>query len=272
MFMHSKELQYHAKPDRPDPIMARRLQEILGGQWGEMSVMNMYLFQGWNARGNEKYKDLLLDTATEEIGHVEMIATMISQLLEGAPLEAQEKAVDSDPALAAVMGGMNPQHAIVSGLGAAPRDSNGNPWTSNYIVSSGNILADMRMNVTAESQGRLQVARLYEMTEDKGIRDMLGFLLARDTQHQLQWIEAIKELEEKEGIVVPGQVPEKYEVSDVSHVLYNFSEGEHSKKVVDGKTAKDGKEFIYKAKPEVMGEKPVLKPVTKDVYNTSAMD
>lgn len=151
MFMHSKELQYHAKPDRPDPIMARRLQEILGGQWGEMSVMNMYLFQGWNARGNEKYKDLLLDTATEEIGHVEMIATMISQLLEGAPLEAQEKAVDSDPALAAVMGGMNPQHAIVSGLGAAPRDSNGNPWTSNYIVSSGNILADMRMNVTAES-------------------------------------------------------------------------------------------------------------------------
>ena len=69
MFLHKKELQYHAKPERPDPIMARRLQEILGGQWGEMSVMNMYLFQGWNARGNDKYKDLLLDTATEEIGH-----------------------------------------------------------------------------------------------------------------------------------------------------------------------------------------------------------
>lgn len=86
MFMHDKKLQYNAKPDQPDPLMARRLQEILGGQWGEMSVMNMYLFQGWNARGNEKYKDLLLDTATEEIGHVEMIATMIAQLLEGAPL------------------------------------------------------------------------------------------------------------------------------------------------------------------------------------------
>lgn len=272
MFMHDKKLQYHAKPDKPDPIMARRLQEILGGQWGEMSVMNMYLFQGWNARGNEKYKDLLLDTATEEIGHVEMIATMISQLLEGAPLSTQEKAVESDPALAAVMGGMNPQHAIVSGLGAQPADSNGNAWTSNYIVSSGNLLADMRMNVTAESQGRLQVARLYEMTEDKGIRDMLGFLLARDTQHQLQWIEAIKELEEKEGIVVPGQVPEKYEVSDASHVLYNFSAGDDSKKVVDGKTAKDGQKFQYVDKPEAMGEKPVLKPVTKDVYNTSSTD
>ncbi|WP_080147089.1 manganese catalase family protein [Marinilactibacillus piezotolerans] len=272
MFMHDKKLQYNAKPDQPDPLMARRLQEILGGQWGEMSVMNMYLFQGWNARGNEKYKDLLLDTATEEIGHVEMIATMIAQLLEGAPLATQDKAVQSDPALAAVMGGMNPQHAIVNGLGAAPKDSNGNAWTSNYIVSSGNLLADMRMNVTAESQGRLQVARLYEMTHDKGVKDMLGFLLARDTQHQLQWIEAIKELEEKEGVVVPGQVPSSYEVSDVSHTLFNFSAGEESQKVVEDKTAKDGQKFIYTGKPEAMGQKPILKPVTKDVYNTSAMD
>lgn len=85
MFKHSKKLQYNAKPDKPDALMARRLQEILGGQWGEMSVMNMYLFQGWNLRGNEKYKDLILDTATEEIGHVEMIATMIGHLLDDAP-------------------------------------------------------------------------------------------------------------------------------------------------------------------------------------------
>ncbi|MCC5895324.1 MAG: manganese catalase family protein [Alkalibacterium sp.] len=268
MFSHKKELQYHAAPEKPDALMARRLQEILGGQWGEMSVMNMYLFQGWNTRGNEKYKDLLLDTATEEIGHVEMIATMISRLLDKAPLSAQEKAVESDPAIAAVMGGMNPQHAIVSGLGAAPRDSNGNPWTSNYIVSSGNILADMRMNVTAESQGRLQVARLYEMTEDKGIRDMLGFLLARDKQHQLQWIQAIKELEAKEGIVVPGSVPEKYEVSDVTHTLYNFSEGEDSKAVVDGNEAADGNKFKYIKHPEAMADKPVLKAPPAELHST----
>lgn len=267
MFSHKKELQYHATPEKPDALMARRLQEILGGQWGEMSVMNMYLFQGWNARGNEKYKDLLLDTATEEIGHVEIIATMISQLLDKAPLSAQEEAV-KDPAIAAVMGGMNPQHAIVTGLGAAPRDSNGNPWTSNYIVSSGNILADMRMNVTAESQGRLQVARLYEMTEDKGIRDMLGFLLARDKQHQLQWIQAIKELEEKEGIVVPGTVPEAYEVSDVTHTLYNFSEGEDSKPLVDGIEAADGNKFNYIKNPQAMAEKPVLKTPPAEMHST----
>lgn len=82
MFIHKKELQYHAKPDKSDPLMARKLQEILGGQYGEMTVATQYLFQGWNTRGNGKYKDLILDTGAEEIGHVEMIATMIAQLLD----------------------------------------------------------------------------------------------------------------------------------------------------------------------------------------------
>lgn len=170
------------------------------------------------------------------------------------------------------MGGMNPQHAIVNGLGAAPRDSNGNPWTSNYIISSGNLLADMRMNVTAESQGRLQVARLYEMTEDKGLRDMLGFLLARDTQHQLQWIEAIKELEEKEGVVAPGTVPKEYEVEGLSHKLYNFSEGEESKEVVEDKTAHDGEDFEYVSEPEAMADKPKLTQAPPQLYNTPPVE
>ena len=76
-----------------------------------------YLFQGWNTRGNGKYKDLILDTGSEEIGHVEMIATMIAQLLDDAPVDPQENAFESDPAIAAVIGGMDLQHAIVTGLG-----------------------------------------------------------------------------------------------------------------------------------------------------------
>ena len=75
----------------------------------------------------------------------------------------------------------NPQHVIVSGLGATPTDSVGFPWTSRYMIASGNLLADFRFNVTAESQGRLQVSRLYNMTNDLGVRDMLSFLIARDT-------------------------------------------------------------------------------------------
>ena len=68
MFFRTGELQYHAKPDAPDPVFAKKVQELIGGQYGEMSVAMQYLFQGWSTRGNEKYKDLLMDTGTEELG------------------------------------------------------------------------------------------------------------------------------------------------------------------------------------------------------------
>src|SRR5436190_6874558 len=127
MFFHDKRLQYHAKPERPDPLYAKRLQEVLGGQWGEMSVMMMYLFQGWACRGPAKYRDMLLDIGTEEIAHVEMLSVMIARLLEGAPVNEQEDAVAGSAPVAAAMGGtdmrdamfagMNPQHEIVTGQG-----------------------------------------------------------------------------------------------------------------------------------------------------------
>lgn len=267
MFYHKKELQYHSKPERPDPIMARKLQEILGGQWGEMSVMNMYLFQGWNARGDDKYKDFVLDIGTEEIGHVEMIATMIARLLDDAPVNVQEEAFKSDPAVAAIMGGMDPQHAIVSGLGATPRDSNGVPWSGAYITASGNLLADMRLNLTAESQGRLQVSRLYHMTEDKGVKEMLSLLLARDTYHQNIWAYLVKELEDKNGFIVPANM-KQFEVTDLNHIHYSFSKGEESKSIMDGKTAPDGEPFEYRSEPEAFAEKPELNPAPPHMHAT----
>src|SRR4051812_49802371 len=137
MFRRMNRMQFHARPDRPDPLYAKKLQELIGGQWGEMSVMNQYLFQGWNCRGPAKYRDMLLDIATEEIGHVEMLATMVARLLEGADANTTESVAKSNSAVAAVLGGtgpkdmmmaaaMNPQALIVAGQGAMPADSMGN--------------------------------------------------------------------------------------------------------------------------------------------------
>lgn len=79
MFYHVKETQYRAKPEGADPAYARKIQEILRGPFGEISVMMQYLFQGWNCRGPAKCKDMLLDIGTEEIGHVEMLSYMIAR-------------------------------------------------------------------------------------------------------------------------------------------------------------------------------------------------
>jgi Mn-containing catalase len=227
MFFHRQELQFKATPDKPDAVYAAKLQEVLGGQYGEITVALQYMFQGWNMHLPGKYRDLVFGIAAEEIGHVEMLATMIAQLLEKAPLGVTGKAVQDDPTVAAVVGGMDVQHAIVAGAGARPVDSRGNPWMGSYITASGNLLADFTANANAEMQGRLQVARLYHMTEDSGVRDLLSFLLARDTMHQNQWIAAAKELQEEgyEQMPVPSNFPQNEEATEVSYQYLNFSDG-----------------------------------------------
>ncbi|MFC0624671.1 manganese catalase family protein [Kribbella deserti] len=248
MFRHTKRLQFEARPERPDPVYARKLQELIGGAYGEMTVTMQYLFQGWNCRVEGKYKDLLMDTATEEIGHVEMLATMVARLLEGAPSTVLAESV-KDPVMAAVLGGMDPQQAIVAGGGALPNNSQGVPWNGGYIIASGNLLADFRANAAAEAQGRLQTARLYNMTDDPGVREMLRFNLARDTVHQKQWLKAIEELE-SDGLETPI-VPNAYldeENQDHNHTIWGLSDGTDGPKGGWSK-GKDGLEYLTDPQP-----------------------
>ncbi|UFU14142.1 manganese catalase family protein [Curtobacterium sp. C1] len=136
-------------------MYARKLQEVLGGQYGEISVALQYQFQAWNMHIPGKYRDMVLGIGAEEMGHVEMLATMIAQLLEKSPLGITEDALQDDPTVAAIVGGTDVQHAIVAGAGARPVDSNGNAWQGSYITASGNLLADFTANENAEMQGRV---------------------------------------------------------------------------------------------------------------------
>jgi Mn-containing catalase len=250
MFRHTKRLQFESKPERPDALYARKLQELIGGAYGEMTVTMQYLFQGWNCRVEGKYKDLIMDTATEEIGHVEMLATMVARLLEGAPATMTAEAV-KDPVVAAVLGGMDPQQAIVAGGGAMAANSQGVPWNGAYIVASGNLLADFRANAAAEAQGRLQTARLYNMTDDPGVKAMLQFNLARDTVHQKQWLKAIEELESDglEGPIVPDALFDE-EDQDHNHTIWRLSDGTDGR---DGGWTKGEDPLEYLVDPEPLG-------------------
>ncbi|KTS03686.1 manganese catalase family protein [Microbacterium testaceum] len=275
MYFHRQELQHSATPEKPDAVYARKLQEVLGGQYGEISVAMQYQFQAWNMHMPGKYRDLVFGIGAEEMGHVEMLAIMIAQLLEKAPLGITEEAVQDDPTVAAVVGGTDIQHGIVAGAGARPVDSNGNPWQGSFITASGNLLADFTANANAEMQGRVQVARLYHQTDDHGVKDLLAFLLARDTMHQNQWAAAAAELQAEgyEKLPVPSNFPLDKEDREVSYQYINFSDG---KQAGDGTWASgptpDGKgEFTYL--PEPPAGVPMPPPTKPDVrfYGTTEL-
>ncbi len=257
MFFSDPRLQYPVRVDKPSPVFARMLQQALGGIEGEIRVMLQYFFQAWGFRGPAKYKDMLYNTATEEISHIEMLATMIALNLEGAPTKIQDQVAVGNPMVAAIMGGMNPRHFLSTGLAASAEDANGNPFNGSWVVATGNLVADLYANIEAETTGRLLVTRLWEMTDDPGQKDTLAFLIARDTMHQNQWLATLEELEQP--IPVPSDFKnEKIEYSYDYFVQSNvplpaqarFTEGTS----VDGR----GKFGIVTNQP--MGEVPVLAP------------
>lgn len=218
MFYFDPKLQYEVRVDTPDPRFARLLQQAIGGVEGEIRVCLQYLFQAFGARGPARYRQMLLSTGTEELAHIEMLATAVALNLEGAPGHLQDEAAQTNPVVAAVMGGMDPRQYLSAGMAALAADANGVPFSGSHVYASGNLVADMYANVTAEATGRALACRLFELTDDPGMRDMLRFLIARDTMHQQQWLAVIEELGGHQATLpIPNSFPVEEELREVSY-------------------------------------------------------
>lgn len=271
MFYHDRKLQYKVKVTKPNPEFAKLLQQAIGGIEGEMRVCLQYLFQAWNNRGPMKYRDMLLDTGTEEIAHIEMLVTAVALNLEGASSALKDKMIASNPMMDSVLGGKDPRHMLSAGLGAMAADANGVPFNGSWVVSSGNIAADMHSNVYAEATGRVLATRLYELTDDPGMKDMLSFLIARDTMHQNQWMAVLEELGGFSAHPIPNSFSQSNENQefDYSFVSTNINRETHAQGRWTSGTSIDGKgEFNLKF-AEPMGGIPSLGMPDKETHAQS---
>jgi Mn-containing catalase len=212
MFMNVQRLINEIVPDNPDPAAANALQEGLGGQFGEMRTMMQYLFQSFNFRGAaaKPYRDLLYGVGTEEISHVELIATTIARLTDGSPRYkgSADKPIDEPgkggaTPLSDAMSMGNIHHYLVGAQGALPVDAAGNPWSGSYIYNSGNLVLDLLYNLMLESTGRLQKCRIYEMTANKTARSTVSYLIVRDQAHENVYAKALESLGVDWGKVLP---------------------------------------------------------------------
>ncbi|RKQ97167.1 Mn-containing catalase [Kushneria sinocarnis] len=260
MFHHSSHLQYPVRVDEPNPQFAMMLQQAIGGIEGEIRVAMQYFFQAMGARGDDRIRDMLMSTATEELSHIEMLGHAVALNLEGAPLSYQE-ATAQDPVMNAILGGANPRHLLSSGLAALPVNANGVPFDMSHVYATGNIAADMNANVAAESSGRVLASRLYNWTDDKGMKDFLSFLIARDTYHQQQWLAVIEELGGlEENLPIPNSTPTEHEATEHSYYYLNTL---MDKEAPQGRWSQgpslDGRgEFSARQQPEPKGQEPSL--------------
>ena len=192
MFMHNKRLQYTVRVTETNPGLANLMLEQFGGPQGELAAAMRYFTQAL-AEDDPGRKDMLLDIATEELSHLEVIGTIVSMLLKGSKGKLAEGALEQAELYRDISGGGNDSHVtqLLYGGGSALTNSAGVPWTAAYIDTIGEPTADLRSNIAAEARAKIIYERLINMTPDVGVREALGFLMTREIAHQKSFEKAL---------------------------------------------------------------------------------
>jgi Mn-containing catalase len=166
-------------------------------------------------------KDMLLDIATEELSHLEIIGTIVAMLNRGVKAQLSEAALEeADLYMAINAGGDSHTQSLLYGGGPSLTNSSGVPWTAAYIDSRGDPTCDLRSNIAAESRAKIIYERLINITDDPGIKDALGFLMTREVAHQKSFEKALYSIEEN---FPPGKLPG---VAPFADMYVNTSQGE----------------------------------------------
>lgn len=181
MFKHEKLLFHPVGVERPNPQYAVLLQEQLGGGNGELKAAMQYMSQSFRIKDPE-IKDLFLDIAAEELGHMEMVAQTIN-MLNGHDVDAMNVNVGEI------------QTHVLLGLNPGLINASGYSWTGDYVTVTGDLCADLLSNIASEQRAKVVYEYLYRQIEDKKVRETIDFLLNREEAHNQMFRDAFNKVQ-----------------------------------------------------------------------------
>ena len=182
MFKHEKQLFHPVAVERPNPHYAALMQEQLGGGNGELKAAMQYMAQSFRIK-DPAIKDLFMDIAAEELGHMEMVAETIN-LLNGHDVNAE------------AVGSGEIQSHVLLGLSPGLINSSGYSWTGDYVTVTGDLCADLLSNIASEQRAKVVYEYLYRQIEDKKVRETIDFLLNREEAHNAMFREAFNKIQD----------------------------------------------------------------------------
>src|ERR1700730_8409975 len=221
MFSHNKRLQYTVRVDECNPGLANLMLEQFGGPQGELAAACRY-FSQFLAEDDPGRKDMLIDIATEELSHLEVIGTIVAMLNKGAKGRIAEGTNSDAELYREISGGGNDSHVtqVLYGGGPAFTNSAGVPLSAAYIDTIGDPSADLRSNIAAEARAKIIYERLINCTSDPGVKEALGFLMTREIAHQQSFEKALYAIEPN---FPSGKLPG---LPEFTNKYYNMSQGE----------------------------------------------
>src|SRR6201996_7609289 len=194
MYHHIKKLMYMVEIGTPDPKFGNMLLEQFGGANGELAAAMQYSVQGMNCDDPER-KDMLMDIGTEELSHLEVVGSLARMHLK--PLKHNRPAAEVDPLI-----------AIAGGGGVALQNSQGNPWTADYLKITGELDVDLRSNIAAEARAKIVYERLINFTDDPDTKQALQFLMTREITHMRAFTAALETMDKPRfsiGTIAPTE-------------------------------------------------------------------
>jgi Mn-containing catalase len=180
MYHHVKKLMFTVRVDEPDVRFGNMLLEQFGGANGELAAAMQYSIQGLNCEDPDR-KDLLMDIGTEELSHLEVVGCLARMHLK--PSKFDRQAAETDPLI-----------AIAGGGGVNLFNSQGNPWTADYLKITGELDVDLRSNIAAEARAKIVYERLINFCDDAGSKDALQFLMTREITHMKAFAAALESM------------------------------------------------------------------------------
>jgi Mn-containing catalase len=251
MYHHVKKLMYTVRVGRPDPRFGNMLLEQFGGANGELAAAMQYSIQGLNCEDPAR-KDLLMDIGTEELSHLEIIGTLARLHLK--PMKKSREAAEADPLI-----------AIAGGGGVALQNSQGNPWTADYLKITGELDVDLRSNIAAEARAKIVYERLINFCDDAGTKDALQFLMTREITHMKAFMTALDSMG-KDPLEI-GLIPP---TPGVVNQYFNDSTGEGDFGETDVRAAwNEGNGMEYVEAPARLEASVTQEEVTREIHRAT---
>jgi Mn-containing catalase len=274
MFLHNKKMMYTVRVDQPNPRFAKMLLEQFGGPNGELGAALRYFGQGW-AESDAKRRDLLLNIATEELSHLEMVGQMLTMLLKGSPGAMVDQVeggylgdlLDQKHDSYTEMS-LNSSQTVLGGPGPRFTDSMGNSFTTDWVDTIGNPTADLRSDIAAEARAKIVYERLIKQSDDAGARDTLTFLMQREVAHQKMFESALSAIQNN---FPPGNIV----TDEFAHEFFHTSSDETV--AANGTSSSPGYKLLSSQKlwefspvaAEPHGGDPELPPANPEVASQS---
>lgn len=154
-----------------------------GGPNGELGASLRYLSQRYTMP-DDVTKGLLTDIGTEELGHLEMVGTLVAQLSKGAPPKEWSEM-------------QSYEYYADNGASVFPQSSQGAPFTAASIAVTGDPLTNLYEDLAAEQKARAVYDNILKLSDEPDVNDVIKFLRQREVTHFQRFGEALNRLQAK---------------------------------------------------------------------------